>query len=35
MDYKNLQYFITIKQLTQRQIRWAKYLLQFNFKIIY
>ena len=34
-DYKNLQYFITIKQLTQRQIRWAEYLLQFNFKIIY
>ena len=26
-DHKNLQYFITIKQLTQRQIYWAKYLL--------
>ena len=27
MDYKNLQYFIIIKQLTQYQIYWAKYLL--------
>jgi hypothetical protein len=26
-DYKNLQYFMTMKQLTQRQIRWAEYLL--------
>jgi len=34
-DHKNLQYFITIKQLTQCQIRWAEYLLRFNFKITY
>jgi len=34
-DYKALEYFMTIKQLTGRQARWAKILSQFFFTIIY
>ena len=30
MDHKNLEYFSTIKILTQRQAQWSKYLSQFN-----
>ena len=33
MDYKNLEYFSTIKVLTQRQAQWSKYLSQFNLVI--
>jgi len=29
-DHKNLKYFSTTKLLTQRQVRWSKYLSQFN-----
>ena len=32
-DYKNLEYFSTIKVLTWRQAQWSKYLSQFNFVI--
>ena len=32
-DYKNLEYFSTTKILTQRQVRWSKYLSQFNLVI--
>ncbi|CAJ2508458.1 Uu.00g134840.m01.CDS01, partial [Anthostomella pinea] len=35
MDHKNLQYFMTTKLLTQRQARWAEFLSQFNFQIVY
>ncbi|CAJ2511913.1 Uu.00g075380.m01.CDS01 [Anthostomella pinea] len=35
IDHKNLQYFITTKLLTQRQARWAEFLSQFNFQIVY
>jgi len=35
MDYKNLEYFNTIKLLNRRQARWVKILSEFNFKIIY
>ena len=35
MDYKALEYFITIKQLTRRQARWAKILSKFFFTIMY
>ena len=34
-DHKNLTYFTTTKELTQRQARWAEVLLQYNFKIIH
>jgi RNase H-like domain found in reverse transcriptase/Reverse transcriptase (RNA-dependent DNA polymerase)/Integrase zinc binding domain/Integrase core domain/Chromo (CHRromatin Organisation MOdifier) domain/Aspartyl protease len=34
-DHKNLQYFMTTKQLTHRQTRWAEYLSRFDFKIMY
>jgi RNase H-like domain found in reverse transcriptase len=30
-DHKNLQTFMTMKQLNQRQVRWAEFLSQFNF----
>ena len=32
-DHRNLQYFMTTKQLSCRQARWSKYLLRFNFVI--
>src|SRR5260370_12276888 len=32
-DHKNLEYFMTTKKLTQRQVRWSKYLSHFNTKI--
>lgn len=34
-DYKNLEYFISTKQLTSRQARWAEFLSRFNFVISY
>ena len=34
-DYKSLEYFIQIKELTRRQARWAEKLADFNFKIMY
>ena len=34
-DHKNLEWFMTIKSLSQQQTCWSKFLLQFNFKIIY
>ena len=34
-DHKNLTFFITTKELTWRQARWAEVLSQYNFKIIY
>jgi len=34
-DHQNLQYFLTTKAWTHRQIRWAEKLCGFNFKIIY
>jgi len=32
-DHKNLEYFSTIKVLTQRQVWWSEYLSQFNLVI--
>ena len=32
-DHKNLEYFSTIKILIWRQVRWSKYLFQFNLVI--
>jgi len=34
-DHQNLQYFLTTKVWTHRQIRWAQKLCGFNFKIVY
>ena len=34
-DHKNLEYFMTTKELTRRQARWAEKLSEFNFKILY
>jgi transposase InsO family protein len=34
-DHKALEYFMTTKELTSRQARWAEVLARFNFKIMY
>ena len=34
-NHKNLEHFMTTKQLNCQQICWAKFLLEFNFKISY
>ena len=35
IDYRNLEYFITTKELTRRQAKWVEKLAEFNFKILY
>ena len=32
-DHKNLEYFMTVRKLSERQIRWSLTLSRFNFKI--
>lgn len=32
-DHRNLVYFMTTKQLSQRQVRWSEFLSQFNYEI--
>ena len=34
-DHKGLEYFMTAKKLTPRQVQWAEFLLEFNFVISY
>ncbi|RAL62894.1 hypothetical protein DID88_004735 [Monilinia fructigena] len=34
-DHKNLQYFMTIQKLTERQMRWSLVLSRYNFSITY
>ena len=34
-DHKGLEYFMTTKKLTPRQVRWAEFLSEFNFVISY
>lgn len=34
-DYKNLEYFMTKKQLTERQVRWYEALAPFQFLLVY
>ena len=34
-DHKGLEYFMTTKKLTLRQVRWAEFLSEFNFVISY
>jgi hypothetical protein len=35
IDHKNLECFMIIKKLNRRQARWAKFLTEFDFKIMY
>jgi hypothetical protein len=35
IDHKNLEYFMFTKQLNRRQSRWAQFLVDFHFVIIY
>ena len=35
MNHKNLEYFISIKQLNHHQARWSKFLSRFNYHIAY
>jgi hypothetical protein len=32
-DHQNLRYFYTEKRLSEKQIRWLEYLLEFNFRL--
>ncbi len=34
-NHKSLEYFMTIKKLNRRQTRWAEFLAEFDFKIVY
>ena len=34
-DHKELEYFMTTKKLTPRQVRWVEFLSEFNFVISY
>jgi hypothetical protein len=34
-DHKNLEYFMTVRKLTERQIRWSLILARYNFKIVH
>ena len=34
-DHRNLEVFMTTKQLNRRQTRWAKFFSEFNFRITY
>lgn len=34
-DHKNLEWFMTTKQLSRRQARWSEFLSRFDFKITY
>ncbi len=34
-DHKNLKYFMTVKKLTEQQMRWSLILLWYNFFILY
>ena len=34
-DHKGFEYFMSMKKLTLRQVRWAEFLLEFNFVISY
>jgi len=34
-DHKNLEYFIIVQKLTERQMRWSLALSRYNFSIMY
>jgi hypothetical protein len=35
INYNSLKYFMITKKLNKRQIKWAKFLAKFDFKIAY
>ncbi len=35
MNHKNLEYFMSIKQLSHHQARWSEFLFKFNYCIAY
>jgi hypothetical protein len=35
IDHKSLEYFMITKKLNRRQVKWAKFLAEFDFKITY
>ena len=35
IDYKGLEYFMSMEKLTPRQVRWVEFLSEFNFVISY
>jgi hypothetical protein len=35
IDHKNLKYFMITKKLNKKQAKWAKFLIEFDFKITY
>ena len=35
LDHKNLEYFMTVRKLTKRQMRWLLTLSRYNFRIVY
>ena len=35
IDHKNLEYFMTVKKLTERQIKWSLILSKYDFVINY
>ncbi len=35
VDYKNLKYFMIVKKLNKKQMKWVKFLIKFEFKIAY
>ncbi len=35
INHKSLKYFMITKKLNKRQTKWAKFLIEFDFKIIY
>ncbi len=34
-DHKNLEYFMTVRKLTERQMRWSLILSRYNFVIVH
>ncbi|KAI0992368.1 hypothetical protein K3495_g15818 [Podosphaera aphanis] len=34
-DHKNLEYFMTVRRLTERQMRWSLILSRYNFRIVH
>jgi transposase InsO family protein len=34
-DHKNLEYFMTVRKLTERQMRWSLVLSRYNFRIVH
>ena len=34
-DHKNLEYFVSTKVLSRRQVKWGEFLSEFRFKVVY